>query len=82
MDNHFSAMTKDFMQNPELLEQPGYALISGAVFWKQNKLYKAAEGGLNENASHAVTKIVNQHTHSYNNRWQHTQKVARLLGIV
>jgi len=82
MDNHFPAITKDFMQQPELLEQPGYALISGAIFWEQNKLYKAAESGLNKKASNAVTKIVNKYTHSYANRWQHTQKVARLLGIV
>ncbi len=82
MDKHFTAITKDFMQQPELLEQPGYALISGAIFWEQNKLYKAAEKGLNKDASNAVTKIVNKYTHSYANRWQHTQKAAKLLGIV
>lgn len=82
MDKHFPDITKDFMGNPELLEQPGYALLSGAIFWKQNELYKAAESGLTKTASSGVTKIINRYTNSYANRWQHTQKAARLLGIV
>lgn len=82
MDKYFPEITKDFMNKPELLEQPGYALLSGAIFWRQNKLYKAADHGLNKAASGEVTKIINRHTKSYANRWAHTQKAARLLGIV
>lgn len=82
MDQHFPDLTKDFMDDPDLLEQPGYALLSGAIFWKQNKLYRAAESGLNKTASNDVTRIINRHTDSYTKRWKHTQKAANLLGIV
>ena len=81
MDERFPDITKDFMNQPELLEQPGYALLSGAIFWVKNKIYEKAEIGINKDASHKVTKIINRHTASYNNRWKHTQQAAQLLGI-
>ncbi len=81
MDERFPEITKDFMKHPELLEQPGYALLSGAIFWVSNNIHQKAEIGINKSASHAVTQIINRHTASYNNRWKHTKQAAQLLGI-
>lgn len=81
MDEHFPEITQDFMENPELIEQPGYSLISAAVFWHRKRLDKAAREGVTELASNEVTKIVNYHTGSYPDRWKHTQKAAKLMGI-
>lgn len=81
MDEHFPEISKDFMKQPELIEQPGYALLSGAIFWVSNNIHKKAEIGISEDASHEVTKIINLHTASYDNRWKHTKQAAQLLGI-
>lgn len=81
MDEHFPEMAQNFMETPSLIEQPGYSLISAAVFWHKNRLDKAAAKGVTKLASTEVTKIVNFHTSSYPDRWKHTQKAAKLMGI-
>lgn len=81
MDEHFPKITQDFMNNPELIELPGYSLISAAVFWHSKRLDRAAREGVTKLASNKVTEIVNLHTKSYDNRWKHTQKAAKLMGI-
>jgi predicted chitinase len=49
----------DFITNPDLVAQHPYSVRSAVVFWLVNKCWVAADGGMNDAAVDAVTKIVN-----------------------
>lgn len=59
--------------NPDLLVQPKYAVRSALWFFMKNKLFEIADEGVTEDTSNRITKRVNKHTDSYQNRWKNTQ---------
>ena len=58
----------DFVKNPELLEQPKYAVRSAIRFWLKFKLYDIADKGATNTQVDAITKIINKSTDSYVDR--------------
>lgn len=59
---------QDFVKNPELLEQPKYAVRSAIRFWLKFKLYDIADKGATNTQVDAITKIINKSTDSYVDR--------------
>lgn len=53
------ALSADFINNPELLSQDKYAMLSAGWFWDKTKLNLVADKGANEDVVKAITKIVN-----------------------
>lgn len=49
----------NFVENPELIEQPKYAARTALVYWLANKLYDLADQGATHGAVDSVTKGVN-----------------------
>ena len=49
----------DFVENPELIEQPKYAARTALVYWLANKLYDKADGGATHAVVDEITKGVN-----------------------
>lgn len=49
----------DFLANSELVAQMPYSLRSAVVYWLEKKCWEKADGGINEAAIDAVTKIIN-----------------------
>lgn len=60
--------TPDFVSNPELLEQPKYALRSAVFFWLKNKLFEVADKGDAPEFVNAITAKINFYTSSYGDR--------------
>jgi putative chitinase len=54
-----AALNADFINNPELLGQDKYAMLSAGWFWDKAKLNLVADKGANEDVVKAITKIVN-----------------------
>ena len=52
----------NFLEHPELLEQPKYAVRSAVAFWKGNKLYELADQGASPNVVDKITRIINRGT--------------------
>ncbi|MBB1088720.1 glycoside hydrolase family 19 protein [Lysobacter sp. SG-8] len=61
----------DFVENPELLEQPQYALASAAHYWTENGLHLSADAGTGGGDVDAITRVINRHTSSYGDRRDH-----------
>ncbi|MBD1230883.1 hypothetical protein IDM33_14810 [Acinetobacter seifertii] len=49
----------NFVENPELIEQPKYAARTALVYWLANKLYDLADKGAIHDVVDLVTKGVN-----------------------
>lgn len=49
----------DFVASPELVEKMPYNLRSAVAFWLDNNCWERADGGINDAAIDAVTKIIN-----------------------
>lgn len=49
----------DFVENPELVEQPKYAARTALVYWLANKLYDKADTGATHTVVDGITKGVN-----------------------
>lgn len=49
----------DFVENPELIEQPKYAARTALVYWLANKLYDEADKGATHAVVDRITKGVN-----------------------
>ena len=49
----------NFLAKPDLVAQFPYSVRSAVVFWLKSECWKAADGGINDAAIDAVTKIVN-----------------------
>ena len=58
----------NFLEHPELLETPKYAVRSAIAFWKGKKLYELADKGFNTNTVDSITRVMNKATDSYPQR--------------
>jgi putative chitinase len=61
-ENYQKASTvfgEDFVNNPELLTQDKYAMLSAGWFWDKAKLNLVADKGTSEEVVKAITKVVN-----------------------
>ena len=58
----------NFLEHPELLETPKYAVRSAIAFWKGKKLYELADKGFNANTIDSITRVMNEATNSYPQR--------------
>lgn len=63
----------DFVSNPDLVDDPVYAVRSGLYFWISNKLYSIADTGISKSTTDNITKIINKATDSYDERWKHVE---------
>lgn len=61
----------DFVNNPELIEQPKYAVRSAIRFWLKYKLYEIADKGATGAQVDSITKVINKGTDSYAARRAH-----------
>lgn len=61
----------DFVKNPELIEQPKYAVRSAIRFWLKFKLYEIADKGKTSTQVDAITRVINLATDSYVDRRSH-----------
>lgn len=50
----------NLITNPELLEQPKYAVMSGLSYWINNKLSEKADEGTSDDVVNSITRIINQ----------------------
>lgn len=73
----------DFITDPGAKISSQYSLVSGALFWGLNNLGKLVtdDKTVYKKTSHAITAKINKYTHSYDKRWSHTKKIAKLLGL-
>ena len=71
-----------FVKEPEAKWSIPYSLLSGAIFWSDHNLGTIVSGSyVSKEDSNDVTKVINKYTHSYDKRWAHTKKFAKLLGV-
>jgi predicted chitinase len=66
----------DFEKNPELLEQPAYAVRSAVWFWLNYRLFEIADKGADRTSVDEITAIINKNTGSYEARWLHFSQRA------
>lgn len=69
----------DFVKNPELIEQPKYAVRSAIRFWLKFKLYDVADRGANGEQVDAITKVINEATNSYADRRAHFVQARKIF---
>ncbi|WP_052248505.1 peptidoglycan DD-metalloendopeptidase family protein [Chryseobacterium taiwanense] len=50
----------NLVTNPELLEQPKYAVMSGLSYWINNNLNKKADEGTSDDVVNSITRIINR----------------------
>lgn len=67
----------DFESNPDLLSEPKYAVRSALHFWVDNDLHALADRGVVRSAADAITRVINRHTDSYDQRWENTRRYHR-----
>jgi len=72
----------DFLIQPHLKWHVAYDLLTGAIFWGQNSIGNKAAKGLDRATSYSITEVINKHTNSYQDRWNHTISAAKLLGVI
>ena len=65
----------DFEANPDLVDQPVYAVRSGLAFWVEKRLYAIADGGISEAVTDQITRGINRGTDSYRARWANVQAI-------
>ncbi|WP_143286625.1 M23 family metallopeptidase [Burkholderia ubonensis] len=70
------------IDHPELAGNDDFTCVDTAgFFWARYKVAKAADGGITEAASRAVTTIVNAYDHqSPPKRWEETKNAFQVLG--
>ncbi|MDN5524955.1 glycoside hydrolase family 19 [Acinetobacter sp.] len=69
----------DFVKNPELIEQPKYAVRSAIRFWLKYKLYDIADKGATGIQVDTITKVINEATDSYSARRTHFFKANTIF---
>lgn len=69
----------DFVKNPELIEQPKYAVRSAIRFWLKFKLYDVADIGASGEQVDAITKVINEATDSYAARRAHFVQANKIF---
>jgi predicted chitinase len=65
-------------EDPDQVAYAQYWLISGAVFWLENKLYVHADKGCEGTHVDEITKVVNPKTRSYASRRKHMGVLTQL----
>ena len=65
----------DFVANPDLLDEPVYAVRSGLAYWLQHVLYEIADEGVSRAVTDRITEGINLHTKSKSERWVHVQAI-------
>ena len=68
------------LQNPDSVASSFNWLLSAAIFWFRNGLYRFADQGINRSASRLITAKVNYYTASYDRRFSHLQKLDRIYA--
>lgn len=69
----------DFVKNPELIEQPKYAVRSAIRFWLKYKLYEIADKGATGAQVDAITRVINEATDSYDARRRHFTQAYKIF---
>ena len=70
----------NFLETPELLEQPKYAARSAVVFWLDKKLYISADKGVNGKYIDEVSTVINRYdTPSFSRRRGFVQEAAKIF---
>ncbi|MFT4256659.1 MAG: calcium-binding protein [Pseudoxanthomonas sp.] len=65
----------DFEANPDMVDEPTYAVRSALAFWVDKKLYEYADAGITKAAADNITRIINSGTDSYTQRWNFVQSI-------
>jgi len=71
------ALATDFVSNPELLEEPDYALRSACYFWKKHGLNELADNDQFED----ITRRINGGLNGYSGRLALYQSAKKVLGV-
>jgi len=81
--HNFKGSIPSFVESPISKSSNGYSLVSGAIFWAINNIGNKiiSNSMVTKKDSYACTRIINKHTHSYDKRWKHTKKLAKLMGL-
>ncbi|MGP9749591.1 hypothetical protein [Psychrobacter sp. AOP31-B2-9] len=70
----------NFLETPELLEQPKYAARSAIVFWLDKKLYISADKGVEGKYIDEVSTVINRYDKpSFSNRRGFVQEAAKIF---
>lgn len=69
----------DFVKNPDLIEQPKYAVRSAIRFWLKFRLYDIADKGATGDQVDAITKVINKATDSYAARRAHFVQASKIF---
>jgi len=69
------AVGKDFLQTPELVETPEYAVMTACWFWQKNNLNKYADSG----DFKTLTKRINGGLNGYEDRLQIWERAKKIL---
>ena len=65
----------DFEANPDLLDEPIYAVRSGLAFWVGKRLYSVADEGVTQAVTDRITAVINRGTKSGPARWRHVDQI-------
>jgi len=67
------------VDNPELLEQPKYAVRSALYFWRSKKLWEIADGGMTKNVANSITEVINpgESPEKKTLRWDTVEKIYK-----
>lgn len=66
--------SEDFEANPDLLLESEFAVRSAVYFWVEHDLNLIADRGFSQSVADDITRIVNQNTNSYGQRWEHVRR--------
>ena len=71
-----------FTKQPELKAIGQYAMLCGVAYWADHDLGFLCTGNfVSRLQCDKMTKVINKHTDSYNQRWANTKRFAKLLGV-
>lgn len=65
----------DFVADPDLLATARYAVQSAVFFWIRHNLYSIADRGPEDANVDAITRVINRHTSSYDERRAHFSRI-------
>jgi putative chitinase len=83
INNNLDGVIPNFIDLPHSKSSVSQSLVSGAVFWAMSNIGDniVARNIVTKEDSRNCTKVINRYTNSYEKRWNHTKKLAKLLGI-
>lgn len=65
----------NFLEDPDLLGTPKYAVQSAVFFWIRHNLNQVADGGPTDANVDSITRVINRHTDSYAARRGHFARI-------